>query len=127
MKTLLLALALLATGSAWGDWVLVTTTDINRLYLDPTTIRKMGGLRRVWTLQDWENSKESSHNSMRSRMEFDCEEKRSRPIVHNLHTGLWATGRIVMTEDYEAKGTVLWSYIEPKSIGQAMLDAVCAN
>jgi hypothetical protein len=127
MKTLLLALALLVTGSAWADWVLVTTTDVNRIYIDPTTIRKMGGLRRVWELQDWELSKDSGHNSLRSRVEFDCEEKRRRPIVHNLHNGLWGTGRIIMTEDYDAKGTSSWSYIEPGTIGQAILDAVCAN
>lgn len=127
MKKLLLTLAMLVTCSAWADWVQVTASDVNRYYIDPTTIRKMGWLRRIWTLQDWEGSKESSHSSMRSRMEFDCEEKRSRPIVQNLHAGLWATGRIVVTEDYEAKGTVLWSYIEPNTVGQAMLDAVCAN
>lgn len=52
----LLALVMLIASPVWANWTLVTDNDSGtKFYIDYSTIRKDGNLRKVWEVTDFKN------------------------------------------------------------------------
>jgi len=51
-KFIALLVLFFASGGAWSEWVRVGETADVVFYIDPTTVRKDGDLRKVWSIQD---------------------------------------------------------------------------
>ena len=121
IKTLLLAL-LLATGSAWAEWVKVGGNDGINIYIDPASIRKDGNLRRVWMIQDSKQRDKEGLMSMRMRREYDCKQERARFLFLSSHSEPMAGG----TSNQEGVET-RWNEIPPDTLEEDILKLVCAK
>jgi hypothetical protein len=125
MKTILLSLLLLATGSAWAAWVKVTTTGNgeNTFYLEPDSFRKNGNLRTVWQVQDYKKIRPDGTMSFRTKNEYDCKEERYRVLAASNHSENLANGRVISDfGSYES-----WIEIAPNTPSEVFLKIVCAN
>jgi len=123
MKTLLLSLALLVTGSAWAEWVMYSTTATETLYYDPATIRKDGNIRRVWQLENWGKRGTGGEISRRYRTEYDCKQERFRVLAISGHSEPMAGGTVLLTVGEDN----VWVAIPPDTPGETTLKIVCAK
>jgi hypothetical protein len=121
-KSLLLSLLLLATGSAWAEWVKIPVSG--DLYIDPATIRKDGNLRKIWGIRDLEQRDKNGAMSIRTRVEYDCKEERNRVLVISTHTELMAGGTTIESFGESPRG---WVEIPPGSTHETILKIVCAQ
>jgi hypothetical protein len=121
---LVLCLSLaLAAPPAWSGWE-VTNEDIEYTdYIDLTTIRRDGDLRRVWTLVDWKQRAVGGYLSQRALTEFDCKEERRRLLTLSNHFGSMAGGDVLRTWN-EPTG---WRSIAPGTIAETILKTVCSK
>ena len=122
-KAILTMLLSFVSVSAWADWEKVTETDSIVQYIDPTTIRKNGSLRRVWTLTDMKVRDPVGALSLRGLAEFDCKEERMKTLSLSSHSGPMATGQTLSDFEPEGKG----SYIAPRTVDEAVLRRVCSR
>lgn len=60
---------LLATGSAWAEWVKMVEADEATFYIDPSSITVDGDTRRAWTLTD--KKQRDADGSMSARYRED--------------------------------------------------------
>ena len=109
--------------NALADWVQLTQTQTNSFYYDPTTIKKVGNLIRVWELID--NVTPNKIGSLSSRMltEMDCSGNQSRTIEYTYHTGHMATGEI----NYMNSTISQWFQAPPNTVQQQQLKFYCAQ
>ena len=123
MKTLLLTLTLLITGSAWAEWVRVDGNESLSIYIDSATIRKDGNFRKAWELQDLKQRHKGGELSRRMKTEYDCKQERSRILSFTTHSGSMAEGDILFSS--ETGGT--WIDAPPKTMSETILRVVCAK
>lgn len=119
-----IAASLMLLGNlAWPAWDAVYETKTAVHYIDPATMQKNGQLRQVLTLQDLKQRGKRGELSMRALMEYDCSEKRVRPISATAHRDQMAVGEIVARISKPAA----WNPIAPDSAFATTLRYVCAQ
>ncbi len=123
ISTLLIAL-LFVSGSASAQWVKVDWTNDMSVYIDPTTIRKDGNLRKVWQLQDLKERDKDGELSRRFRSEYDCKNERRRLLSFSTHSEPMANG---MSLYQSTADSTQWNDIPPRSVAETVLKIVCAN
>jgi len=121
MKRLLLLL-MLVSQPAWAEWVEAGvggegSDEAFTLYIDPATVRKTPGGRRVWTMYSFEkpqsNSSGGPFQSARALWECDCAGERTRILQYTWHSGHMGAGRTVA---YDASPSVSrWVVAAPGS------------
>ena len=118
----ILMLLLLALPAALhAAWVPVDATDASYDYLDPTSIRAEGSLRRVWTLQDLAQPDAEGDRSYRSLLEYHCPEARYRSLQTLFFAGPMGSGR--MTARSGQPGA--WRAVQADSVSASVMKAVC--
>jgi len=123
MKTLFLFLILLVTGSVWAEWVLVAEGNTSSYYLDPSTIRKDGDLRKVWAVISLDERGKEGELSLRTRNEFDCREERYRVLALSYHTETMGTGLMIHNFNQSSK----WMDVAPRTLDEKALKFVCSK
>ena len=123
MKKLFLVCLLMLAGSAWAEWVVYTNNDEATFYFDPSTIRKDGNLRRVWELHDFRRRDKDGEMSLRTRQEYDCKQERQRFLGGSTHSEPMAGGKPLRT----AGESNDWDGVAPGTVGERMLNLVCAK
>jgi hypothetical protein len=124
MKTLLLALTLLISGSAWADWVLIGTSSATDFFIDPTTIRKDGNRRKIWSLQDQKQRDKRGFLSIRTRFEFDCIEGKATMLAISTHSGAMGAGDTLSFEQFSLPE---WYDTPPNTSLEAIQKVSCAQ
>lgn len=122
MRIVLIALLVLATTSAWAEWIKLSEDDGAIHYIDPATIRRDGNLRRAWELQDRKSPAPGGVLSYRVLKESDCTEERDRVLSISGHSGPMATGKVLFSVSHASDS---WTYQPPNSVGAALLKRVC--
>jgi hypothetical protein len=122
MKTPLLALFLLFTGSAWAEWVFIGSTTKADVFIDPATIRKDANLRKVWQVYDLKQ-RDKGVLSDRGRAEYDCSQERYRWLYSSTHGGAMASGELLSSD----ANIGAWRDIPPDSIANEVLQIVCGK
>jgi hypothetical protein len=123
MRILMMAVLLLvAMPVAAQNWVKVDENDVFTLYIDPSTIRINGNLRRVWTLNDFKRPDPGGQVSQRALLEYDCKEERSRVLAWSAHSESMLGGKILYSKDEPGQ----WRYVAPGSVADVTLKIVCA-
>lgn len=102
-------------------WVPVDATETSYDYLDPTSIRVEGSLRRVWTLHDLAQADADGDRSYRSLLEFHCPEARYRNLQTLFHAGSMGTGR--MTGRTAQPGA--WRRVQADSVAASVMQRAC--
>lgn len=125
MRVTLSLLLMLAMAPASAGWELTSmTTAGDSIYLDPTTIRRNGTIRRVWALTNLkQRDPQDGEMSRRSLVEYDCKEERTRTIQQTLHAEQNALGNVIRTSNLPGA----WEFIAPGTIGDTALKFVCSR
>lgn len=115
---------LLVTSSAWAEWVALSTTKDTTNYIDPTTIRKDGNLRKVWEITDYKQRNKDGGMSTRQRAEYDCKSERRKVLSISGHTEPLAGGKELFNKQDVHDD---WMDLPPNSAGEATLKRVCVQ
>lgn len=123
-KTLLLTL-MFAAFSAWGQWVMVIETRDGKYYIDPSSVRKDGAMRKFWGIKDLSQPTSDGLASLRYRNEYDCKEERYRSLSISSHSEPMGNGRAFFTNDFEKPDS--WKQIPPNTDIAVIMKTVCAK
>jgi hypothetical protein len=127
----LIALLVLSSGSAYGEWAAVErdylSPGLQTVYVDSDTIRKEGNLVTLWQLVDFKWMQGSARGparfmSTKTHKQFDCAGKRVRLLAfteysHPMGTGIPVNGHI----DSD------WLSVEPDSMNRALWEVACGT
>ena len=122
-KKILFMLLAFVSSNAAAAWVEVSETVGAFVYIDRSTIRKNGDLRRVVVIQDLKKRSPNGHLSMRSLDEYDCKEAHLRSLSLATHSEQMAAGRILWSKETPSE----WHHVAPDTPTQKILGIVCAR
>ena len=121
MKRLLIAIILsLCSGMANADWRLIEGTDERDVYVDLSTVKKMGNVVGMVSLHNYKIMKLESgkpYQSFKRNMEYDCRAARFRLVKGILYSANMGRGSVVKnigTEGWqssEATEPFLWNIV----------------
>ena len=121
MKRLLLAIIFsLCSGMANADWRLIEGTDERDVYVDLSTVKKMGNVVGMVSLHNYKIMKLESgkpYQSFKRNMEYDCRAARFRLVKAILYSANMGRGSIVKnigTEGWQSSETTepfLWNIV----------------
>ena len=98
-KTILMLLLAVVSSSAMAEWVAVGSSEIDTLYVDPSTIRGADNRAKMWALNDYKVTQRVDEHepfkSEKTEYEYDCKEQQSRLLYFTSHTGNMAEGEVV--------------------------------
>src|SRR4051794_1507593 len=107
MPIFLRAVLMLATTSAWADWIKYEEDGEVVFYVDLATIHTSGDFRRVWELQDDKEGGPDGKLSRRLLSEYDCKGERVRILAISGHDGPMTTGKIL----FNRSNAFPWNYL----------------
>lgn len=115
---------LIAASFAYAqEWVPVSVNSKLTTYVDVTSIRKVEGFSRAWTIQDWKVPDKYGVYSYRALQEFDCINTRMRTLTMTAHTGHLASGEIQTIISAPSD----WVYSPPGTISYINHDFICTR
>ena len=121
--TLFLALVL-ATGSAWAEWVKLGTAPGATYYIDIQTVQIKGQLRSVWELTNFDQRFKDGATSHKHLVEYDCENQKVRLLEFNSFTEQFGAGDLVNSSQPTASS---WLATPANSPRGAKIKLVCAK
>ena len=124
MKTLIVALSLLVSATAWAEWTLIDSQDSDKTYIDLPTIRKDGNLRKVWSLLSSNKTDKDGVMSKRVHFEYDCKNYTYRIMNISHHGKEMAGGDVLLNEESSDKTK---TSIPPSSISARIFNIVCTK
>ncbi len=125
MKQLFLALVMVAvSGGAWAQWVEVSANERGTVfYVDPTTIKQNGNLRRYWMLTNLAKADKDGDLSYRALAEVDCKEERTRRLQEDYFRAPMASGQ----GSGGLSSPTEWRYVAPGTSGESLMKFVCSQ
>jgi len=109
---------------AAAEWVRVGGTHKYDRYVDMTTIGVSGPKVTLWTLRDFRVERaipRVPYRSLSIRRQYDCRQRRSRPLHSRYYPQAMAQGRVL----YAAPATREWSRVVPGSDDDAEMKVAC--
>jgi hypothetical protein len=127
-RLLLIALLVLSSGPAYGEWVSIGGNDQIGMttHVDPATIRRNSNLVKMWQLNDFKTVQTVEGNSFLStkkQREFNCAEERTRILAATQFSGNMGNGQVVWNNSTEQK----WEPVVPESIGHTLWEFACGK
>lgn len=126
MKKQIFALVIaVVCGGAWSQqWTKTGMNDVGTVfYVDPTTIKINGNLRRFWVLAERASPDQDGDLSYRAVEEVDCQEERQRYLQWDYFRG--SMGRGERSGGSNTPGG--WNYAAPGTINAIVLKFVCSR
>jgi hypothetical protein len=122
MKKVIGAFLILFSVNSFANWTLVSTGDdkSTKIYMDFSTIKIVGGNKRVWTLMDFSKPNENI-SSFKVLEEYDCNGGRRRTIQITAYSGRMGSGNSLGTENEGSQ----WSYVAPETIEMGNFRKIC--
>lgn len=121
----ILFFGLAAANAMAADWQLVDHTDDgNKFYVDTSSIRVNGSMRRAWQLYNLGTTSEDGTRSGRALLEHDCREGRIRLMQLAKFSLPDATGKVTFNSSFD---NGKWEYVAPGSVGESSFKFVCAR
>ncbi|MDH4285466.1 MAG: hypothetical protein OEV35_09130, partial [Gallionellaceae bacterium] len=93
-KILVLLLAMASNG-ALAAWKQVGSNENTALYIDPSTIQRVGNLAKMWHLTDYRKPTRDisePYLSAKDQHEYDCKEAKSRRRASSQHSENMGSG-----------------------------------
>jgi len=108
--------------AAPASWVLVSrNVSDTEVYVDPSTIRREGRIRRYWDLTNYPSARSNGALSGRYLMEVDCQEQRARILQSASFTGPMLGGTMISRSSNPGG----WDYVAPRTQGAEVMRYVC--
>ena len=125
MKRLLITLTMLliAVPAEAQNWTKFIESDSAVHYIDLTTLRINGDMRKVWELADLKTRHPDGEMSRRYLTEIDCKEERNRILGNSEHPQPMAGGASLISNQKPSE----WAYIAPGTLAAIVLRLVCAK
>ncbi len=126
MKKLLAIVLVLFSVNCFANWTFISSNEDKsvKTYMDLSTIKIVGGNKRVWTLMDFSKPNENISakiSSFKILEEFDCNGDRRRTIQITSYSGRMGSGNSLGTESGDGQ----WSYVAPGTIEMATFKKIC--
>ena len=129
-KIILTVLIVTLCGTAAAKWVQFESSDEDRYYADPDTIRKSGNILRMWILRDFKSAQPSNgfgkepYLSTKVQREYDCKEGYSRMLYFSSYSMNMGEGEVIFINNTPGSA---WSPIVPGSIGETQWKLACGK
>jgi len=125
---LLVLTTLLFAGAARAEWIQFGRTTDFRIYLDQRLISKNGDYAQMWQLMDftvaqWADA-QTAVGSIKTLVEYDCAQPRSRALLGEAYTEQMGAGRLVSSERVAEPQ---WEAIEVGSNPDKMQKIACGK
>ncbi len=98
--------------SVSAEWVKSAEGSRTTVFIDPTSVKNNGNLKRIWSLQDYNEKGDEGEQSVSGYEEHDCRESRYRFLSITSFRGSMGTGGVIKTES----GVSNWRFIRPDSL-----------
>lgn len=113
---------------AMAEWTAVDWSHEDgglTLYVDYSTIRKIGNKVKMLSLADFEvvEKDEVDLFSSRTSNEYDCKEKLMRQLFYSLYSGSMGNGKMEHSNSEQLK----WAPVESESMEEAMWEIACGK
>src|SRR5258706_13950574 len=103
-KTIFAIVAVSVSGAALADWVKIGVTEKSTVYVDSSTIRKVGTTAKMWYTFDYRapqqltmNGRDVLYLSARGEDEFDCKGLRNRRVILTGNSKKKGAGGLALT------------------------------
>ena len=121
-------LLLLCSGPGYAEWVEVGSPEggARTTYADLDTVRRKGGLVKMWVLHDEAAIRTDAGKpfwSSKALMEYNCTEEQARVLAEYAYAGQMGNGEIV----YSRTDPYKWEPVMPGSIGHGMWKVACGK
>jgi hypothetical protein len=121
-----LVLSLVATVTlAQPQWVLVVTaTDGDKTYADPSTKKRTGNVVRIWELRDSKNPVVVGGKALysdRGYFQYDCSEGTRQYLQSAGFSGQMGTGELVGSDNRPSEKL----FVAPGSVSEVLLNHAC--
>jgi len=132
--------ALLGTALSFGyaslahaEWTKIQATSDSGTtgFVDPSTVKTVGGYTRAWMILTHPDAKplqdKSSNKVYKSQKifyEFDCTAEQNRILAISIHADEMGSGQVV-SSDMDVSKPSAWEAISPGSNGMTWLNSVC--
>jgi hypothetical protein len=123
LKALLLLISVFTSSSSLAQWELYGEVTEAFLYIDFSTVRKDGNLRKVWVLQDLKQRQKEGALSLRARVEYDCKGERYRYLSATSHSSQMAQGNVINSQT----GLSDWIDVAPRTATEDSFKLVCSK
>jgi hypothetical protein len=131
MRKLLPLLLLMLCMTSSAEWVRVGGAHPLKFeqYIDPDNVKQSGPMaimRQVWEMKNYPEPAKDSGASIKTLVEYNCQNRQLRVLKEFLFTEPWAKGKEISppATDQAAGG---WTQITPGSSGEAIIDIVCPS
>ena len=127
-QTLFVLAAILLTSGARAEWLLLGRNDAYRVYLDQQLIKRNGDFAQLWQLMDFSSAQwldeRTVIGSIKSLVEYDCSEPRSRVLSSQAFSEQMEAGRLVSDERIAAPK---WEPIGSNSANDQIRQLACGK
>lgn len=116
---------LLAAASQAQDWQRIGETAKTTYYIDLASAKKIGDMRRVWSVSDdkVDIADKGNPKSARNLVELDCKDGRFRMLSITAYSGPMLRGERITSLSSDEPGA--WAYIPPGTIVEGIQKIVC--
>lgn len=125
---LLLGAFLFGSSSAQAEWLALGRNENFRAYMDQKSLQRNGDLVQVFQLMDFVTAQWADERtvvgSIKTLVEYDCSQPRSRTIALEAYSEQMGDGRMVATERLPNPD---WEGIKPGSTSDNIRQMVCAK
>ncbi len=125
---LLFLIAAMFTGNAQAEWLALGRNENFRAYLDQTSLQRNGDLVQVLQLMDFVTAQWADERtvigSIKTMVEYDCVQLRSRTIALEAYSEQMGEGRKVATEQLSNPD---WGGLKSGSMSEKIRQLVCAK
>lgn len=127
LKNLLLSFFLFTTTTtAQAQWIALdqVTKPGESHYFDPDVLEKHAQFIKVWILTSFDNKQRGGFHALKSRYEFDCQQRQARAIAHLLYPDKLASGTVIGARHEESPN---WFPLPAQSIFQGIANTICTE
>lgn len=126
MRKRFFMLLMIFSSSTWAGWEYVTESTENAYFLDASTLRKNGNIRKIWGTANFFSVPLSGAESSRWLIELDCKEEKVRFLEHSFHSEPMAGGTVISKVDLPLDGSK-WTHVAPRSVRSELMKFACAK
>lgn len=113
---------------ALAKWEVVAEGERNTVFIDKSTMRVKGAIRKIWTMESFPDAPEEvggrTYISVKSLKEYDCQDDRRRLLQSIAYSESFGEGNIVYTTP---SGLIPeWRHVVPGSYQAKVAEIVCS-
>lgn len=124
--TWMMVVLAVASGSAVADWVSIGDQGVAEIFVDKTTITRVGDTAKMWQLQELKTARTAAgatYISLKQLDEYDCKDPRTRGVEIAAFPKPMAEGTAVASQ----KGSGTWAKVVPDSTNEMLWKIACAK